>query len=82
MPWTYPNLGVLTYQRKTVPANVPYFILFYLSTIGSASFYSKKCLLVKMAPFFKYLVNLMLIAPIPLGEGGRGSIPGFIEGQV
>lgn len=24
----------------------------------------------------------MLIAPIPLGEGGRGSIPDFIEGQV
>lgn len=53
---------------------------FCLSTLGSANFYSKWRLPVKMVPYFKYLVTVMVIAPAPLRGGDRGSIPGFMEG--
>jgi len=57
-------------------------VCFLLSTLGSASFYSKWCLPVRTVPYFKYLVTVMVIAPVPLRGGDRGSIPGFMEGQV
>lgn len=36
----------------------------------------------RTVPYFKYLVTVMVIAPVPLRGGGRGSIPGLMEGQV